>query len=126
VQQSSERRPTPSTLARVGPLLAQIGMLVTSFIENDAPASQPGLQLSPGACNRLEETLGLGATRSPEFLTIAVERLASMQIGDIRIPFTPGQLAELQHRAEKRGRTVEAEMRAVVARIEEELFYKGG
>ena len=48
-----------------------------------------------------------------------------MRIGDIRIPFTPGQLAELQHRASKRGRTVEAEMRAVVARIEDELFYKG-
>jgi hypothetical protein len=49
-----------------------------------------------------------------------------MRIGDIRIPFTPGQLAELAHRAGKRGRTVEAEMRAVVARVEEEVFYKGG
>ena len=36
------------------------------------------------------------------------------------------ELAELQHRAMKRGRTVEMEMRAVVTRIEEELFYKGG
>lgn len=56
----------------------------------------------------------------------AIDRLASIAIGDIRLPFTPGQLAELQHRAAKRGRTVEQEMRAVVSRIEEELFYKGG
>lgn len=55
-----------------------------------------------------------------------IERLASIKIGDIRIPFTPGQLSELQHRASKRGHTVEQEMRAVVARIEDELFYKGG
>jgi hypothetical protein len=68
----------------------------------------------------------LGATRSPEFLTIAVERLASMKVGDIRIPFTPGQLAELQYRAQKRGRTIEAEMKAVVDRIQDELFYRGG
>lgn len=59
-------------------------------------------------------------------LVRTIDRLASIRIGDIRIPFTPGQLAELQHRASKRGRTVEQEMRAVVARIEEELFYKGG
>lgn len=80
----------------------------------------------PAECHQLEETLGLGATRSPESFVAAVARLASMKIGDIRIPFTPGQLAELQHRAQKRGRSLEAEMKAVVARIEDEIFYKGG
>lgn len=70
--------------------------------------------------------LGLGTTMSAEALLKAVNRLGTIKIGDIRIPFTPGQLEELQHRAGKRGRTVEMEMRAVVARIEDELFYKGG
>lgn len=82
--------------------------------------------LPPAHCHRLEETLGLGATRDTANFVAAVERLASMRVGDIRIPFTPGQLAELQHRAQKRGRSLEAEMQAVVDRIQDELFYKGG
>jgi hypothetical protein len=86
----------------------------------------PGLHLSPIECDRLDALVGLGATRSAESLLTGVERLASLRFGDIRIPFTTGQLAELLHRAQKRGRTVQAEMQAVVARIEDELFYKKG
>lgn len=91
-----------------------------------APARAPGLQLSRTEVSTLEAVLGVSVPLTPSSLLTAVERLASMKIGDIRIPFTPGQLAELQHRAQKRGRTIEAEMRAVVARIEQELFYQGG
>jgi len=99
--------------------------------EIDAAAEQPkvppsSLHLDAQTCRQLDDILGLGATLSATTLVKAVDRLGSMRIGDIRIPFTPGQLQELQHRALKRGRTVEAEMRAVVARIEEEIFYKGG
>ena len=91
------------------------------------PAAPPGgLHLSAVECDRLAEALGLGAAVTASAILTAVDRLAAVRIGDIRIPFTPGQLAELQHRAAKRGRTVEAEMRAVVARIENELFYQGG
>ena len=36
------------------------------------------------------------------------------------------EVAELQYRASKRGRSVQAEVRAVVDRIREELFYRGG
>jgi hypothetical protein len=84
------------------------------------------LMLSPADCGRIEETTGIGTAHSTPDLVAAIGRLAAMRIGDIRIPFTPGQLSELQHRAAKRGRTVEAEMRAVVDRIQDELFYKGG
>ena len=87
---------------------------------------QGALLLGVRDCNALDEVLGLGATQNADRLVAAVNRLASIKVGDIRIPFTPGQLAELQHRAQKRGRTLEAEMKAVVARIEDELFYKGG
>lgn len=83
------------------------------------------LHLTAADCNKLDEILGIAATRDAASLVRACDRLGSVRIGDIRIPFTPGQLTELQHRAQKRGRTVEAELRAVVARIEEELFYKG-
>jgi hypothetical protein len=85
-----------------------------------------GLHLAPTEVAALEELLGVSMPLTPSSLRTAIERLASVRIGDIRIPFTPGQLAELQHRAAKRGRTVEAEIRAVVARIEDELFYQGG
>src|SRR4030095_10730292 len=94
--------------------------------EKYRPAPGGGLQLEGKDCRELEDLLGLGATRSPGDLLAAIERLASLRFGDIRIPFTPGQLAELQHRAAKRGRTAEAERRAVVARIQDELFYQGG
>jgi hypothetical protein len=104
-------------------LLTQVEAL---FKESLPVATGPLLVLDAAVCRCLEDTLGLGATRTPDTLLKAIDRLGTIKIGDIRIPFTPGQLSELQHRASKRGRTVEAEMRAVVARIEEEIFYKGG
>jgi len=107
-------------------VISQMRTLLDQLQTAATPVSVPGLQLGPLDCNRLEETTGFGSTRSPEALCRAVEKLAAMKVGDIRIPFSPGQLAELQHRAQKRGRSLEAEMKAVVARIEEELFYKGG
>jgi hypothetical protein len=105
-------------------LLVQVEAL---FKEVAPPASGgPTLLLDAHACRCLDDQLGLGATQTATTLVKAVDRLGAIRVGDIRIPFTPGQLTELQHRAQKRGRTVEAEMRAVVARIEDELFYKGG
>ena len=96
------------------------------FAERYEVVVSGGLQLSVADCARIEETAGLGSTQSSADLVKAIERLFTIKIGDIRIPFTPGQLAELSHRASKRGRTVEAEMKAVVDRIQDELFYKGG
>ena len=73
---------------------------------------------------RLEDTLGVGATRTPEDLIAAVERLAAIAIGDVKIAFTPGQLEEIKFRANKRGQTVEQAMQAVVDRIKEEIFWR--
>jgi hypothetical protein len=100
--------------------------VVTRALEGWRAAPPPGLQLTPADCARLEEICGLGSTRTPEALVLAIDRLASLRIGDIRLPFTPGQLSELQHRAAKRGRTVEAEMKAAVDRIQDEIFYRAG
>lgn len=75
-------------------------------------------------CVILENTLGIGATHSPERLVAAVERLATIRIGEIRIDFTPGQLEEIATRARKRNQTVEQAMQAVVDRIREELFWR--
>jgi hypothetical protein len=73
---------------------------------------------------KLEETLGVGTTRTPEDLLAAVERLASIKIGEIKIAFTPGQLEEIKFRAVKRGQTIEQALQAVVDRIKEEIFWR--
>jgi len=80
--------------------------------------------LSTGICARLEQTLGLGATRTPDDLVQAVERLAAIRVGTIQIDFTPGQLEEIAHRATKRRHTIQQELQAVVDRIREELFWR--
>jgi len=80
--------------------------------------------LSAAVCTRLEDTLGVGATRTPEDLVAAVERLARIEIGGIHIDFTPGQLDEIKYRAIKRGQTVEQALQAVIDRIREEIFWR--
>jgi hypothetical protein len=112
------KSPVPEIIDEIECLLREL------LIHARAPAFA-GLQLSRAECNTIEEITGLGTTRTPAELLKAVERLASIRIGDVRLPFTPGQLEELQHRARKRGHSVEQEMRAVVGRIEDELFYHG-
>lgn len=75
--------------------------------------------------DRLERSAGIGCTQSAASLIQAVQRLARIQIGDVTIPFTPGQLEELKHRALKRGQTLEQTVQAVIDRIKDELFWRG-
>ena len=82
------------------------------------------LTLSNADRTALESTLGLGATQTPAALVAAVSRLARLRVGEVEITFTPGQLEELAHRAEKRGRSLQAEIEAVVDRIREEIFWR--
>lgn len=74
--------------------------------------------------DRLEATTGVGSTRTAADLIQAVERLASISIGTIHVEFTPGQLEEIAYRAKKRGRSIDQELRAVVDRIKEDLFWR--
>src|SRR5258706_7444852 len=83
-----------------------------------------GLTLDRTACVRIEETTGVGTTRSPLELEQAITRLAAISIGEVKIAFTPGQLDELQHRARKRGFTIEQELQRVIDRIKAEIFYR--
>lgn len=86
---------------------------------------EPNACVLPAAtCAQLEQTTGIGSTRTPADLVKAVERLAKIEVGGIRIDFTPGQLDEIAHRAKKRGRTIQQELQAVVDRIREELFWR--
>ena len=118
-----------ATSPRPGPdaLLAQAqGAITAARRMLTTPVLTPGLHLDLNDVARLEAFLGVSVPLTPEGLLRAVERLTAVHLGDVRIPFTPGQLAELNHRAQKRGRTLEQEMRAVVARLQDELFYQGG
>lgn len=87
--------------------------------------TEGALTVPRGAQEMLEETLGVGSCRSAVDLIAAVQRLATIRIGEVRVPFTPGQLEELQHRAKKRGQSIEQTVKAVVDRIRDELFWRG-
>ena len=83
------------------------------------------LKIPPSVVQRIEHTMGFGTGRDPYALVEAIERLASISIGTIHVEFTPGQLAEIAHRAGKRGHTVEQELRAAVDRVKDEIFHRG-
>lgn len=82
------------------------------------------LTLSSADCAAIDETTGLGSTRTPEALRAAIDRLARIEIGTVKIAFTPGQLEEIAYRAKKRGQTVGQALQAVIDRIREELFWR--
>ena len=108
-------------------LLAQAtGAIAAARRMLTAPVLQPGIHLDLLDVSRLEAFLGVSVPLTAATLLMHVERLTAVHLGDVRIPFTPGQLAELNHRAQKRGRTLDQEIRAVVARLQDELFYQGG
>lgn len=82
-----------------------------------------GLLLTGADRTLLERTLGFGATETPQHLTTAVRRLASLTIGNVEIDFTPGQWEELAARARKRGIPVGALVRQVVDKITGDLWH---
>lgn len=83
------------------------------------------LTLSKHERELIEAATGIGTTGSGASLISGIQRLARIAIGDVQIPFTPGQLEELQHRAEKRGQTVQQAVQAVIDRIRDEIFHRG-
>jgi hypothetical protein len=83
-----------------------------------------GLALPRSLCTQIEDTTGIGSTQTAEALLAAITRLAALSIGEVKIAFTPGQLAELKHRASKRGYTIEQELARVVDRIKDEIFFR--
>lgn len=85
---------------------------------------EEGTFLPKAVCVEMETITGLGSTRNPAELLKAVDRLARISIGGVKIEFTPGQLEEIKHRAGKRGLTVEKEIERIVDRIKDELFYR--
>ena len=104
----------------------QVLEVATSLEEQYEILEDGTLHVPPTFCRRIEDVVGIGMTHTPEELVKAVERLASIKVGDIKINFTAGQLEELKYRASKRGRTLKQEIKAVVERIQGELFWGPG
>lgn len=84
-----------------------------------------GLKLSAESCRLIEDRLGPGVTGSDDALLAGIARMAAIRIGEVEVSFTPGQLEELAARAVKRGVTVKQTIEAVVARLRDELFWRG-
>jgi hypothetical protein len=111
-------------------LIYQGSVLVAVVLAKDFPAPyeilvEGRLVLSKTDREGLEAVAGIGCTRTPTDLLHAVERLARIRIGDVTIPFTPGQLEEIAQRAQKRSQTVAQTVGAIVDRIKEEIFWGG-
>lgn len=86
------------------------------------PIEDRGLVVSGPLRSRIERTLGMGSTETPEHLATAIERSARLVIGDVRVDFTPGQWEYLAHKAEKRGITVDALVRQIVDWMTSEMW----
>lgn len=74
------------------------------------------------ARDALEAILGGGHLTDAADLVAKVQRLADIQIGQIRVRFTPGQLEELKSRAERNGISVAEETRRIVRDMEAMFF----
>lgn len=100
-----------------------IDVLPSAAFEKLYERVEVGLFLPDPIKARLEARLGIGASRNAEELTQAVDRLADIRIGQVRLDFTPGQYAELARKAEKNGITVAEEVERIVHHLAGELFW---
>ncbi len=83
---------------------------------------EEGLFLRAATRSQLERRLGFGCTKTAEDLLRAVDRLATIQVGEITLTFTPGQLEELAHRAKKRNVPLAEYLARLLERFTEDLW----
>lgn len=100
-----------------------IDLLATARFEQLYEPIHTGLLLPDPMQARLERTLGIGSTRNAEEICLAVERLADIRIGAVRVDFTPGQLEELARKAAKNGISIAEEVQRVVDHLSSEVFW---
>lgn len=80
------------------------------------------IPLAPHQIERLEAILSGGSLLNGDDLVRKTERLAGISFLHVRLPFTPGQLEDLQVRAERQGLTVEQLVERAAGRIYEQFF----
>jgi hypothetical protein len=92
-------------------------------------ALEPGkkaIVLQADALTAVEASIGGLPLKDGADLLTRVEALAGLSFAHIKIDLSPAQKAELQHRAERQGRTVESLVREMVATITADLFWTTG
>ena len=86
------------------------------------PPSERILVVDSSSRDRLEHILSGGALQSGDDLYQKVRRLADIDIGQVRVEFTPSQLAQLKRYATRNEMTAEEAIRRTVRSMEEQFF----
>ena len=102
--------------------LEQAARLLLEAAATLLPAAGRCVVVAGQPLDALETILGGGALLSGADLQQKVERLAGISFEHVRLQFTPGQLEEIQRRAERQGKTVEQLVAMMVPRIHEQFF----
>jgi hypothetical protein len=89
----------------------------------DTPITQRVLALTGEDLQTLDTLLGVGSSVDARSLVRAVRAFAGITIGGVTVDFSPAQLAEIQHRAEKQGKTPEAVVQDIVAQMTDMFFW---
>ena len=87
------------------------------------PLDDDDLTLSGDQVTRCAKVLPVGSTLDPERFTQAIE--SRITLAGVELEFTPGQRAELQHRAEKRGWTVDKYVQYLLDRFTQDMWTIG-
>lgn len=90
------------------------------FVKIDPRA--PYLIVDPVSRGKLEEILSGGDIKSPTDLVQRVDHLSRMEIGGVRIPFTPAQIEEMKYKAERNGDTLQAYTEKLVSQMGQMFF----
>jgi len=69
---------------------------------------KPYLVVSPEDRGKLEDILSGIDLKSSADLVMRVDQLARMEIGGVRVQFTPAQIAEIKSKAERNGDTLQS------------------
>lgn len=87
---------------------------------------EPGTKAIVVSAEDAQRILGGTPVLNGTDLLARVSQLASLTFHGIRLDFSPAQLSELQHRAERQGKTVEALAADIVKAINREFFWASG
>lgn len=94
--------------------------LVTTL--TDYEIVQEGLFLPDHVRAEVERVLGVGAMKSPKDLVHAAERLAKLEIGQLRVDFSPGQWEELSRKAVVQSQSVEEYLARLVKKFTADIW----
>ncbi len=88
----------------------------------DIPLGQRALILTVDALQQVDTLLGVGSTKDAPALLAAIRAFAGISIGGVAVDFSPAQLDEIAHRAEKQGKTPQAVVEDIVEQMRWRFF----